>query len=741
MEGYTFMAFEILQLQGIPLQHNLVKELDTLISIQQFNTQKASEEANAAYHKTRWLMLLLGLAAAAVAALVAAAVIRRTARLAAETDRQRTKFQTLFETNTDGIVILNDQGFTECNPATLDMFRMNTAEEFLAAQPADLGAPLQPDGLSARDTAEKYIHRAIVSGHAFFRWEGRRQDGSQFPAEIALHAMKLDGKTYLQAILHDITARQEAEAALQKAHDAAVATNELKSQFLANVSHEIRTPMNGIIGMTRLLLDSALDPRQREYAEAVSRSAESLLVIINDLLDFSKIEAGRLSVEEIPFSAATLFKEVLDLNRPRAGAKGIDLCLEQAGELPAWLLGDPLRLRQILLNLLDNAIKFTERGHITLAVAPISLGDLPGWRLTVRDTGIGIPAEAQAHIFDAFAQADGSTSRRYGGTGLGLAICRQLAELMGGRLSVESLPNLGSAFHLDLPLAAAEAPPEEIATPGALPRFRGARVLVAEDNPVNQKLIRFMLENLGLEVALAEDGRVADEMARRGGLDLVLMDCQMPEWDGLMATRAIREWEARQGAPRLPIVALTANAMPGFAETCRQAGMDGYLVKPLREGELARVLLEWLPGEAVEAAGVETDQAPPAEAAASAGSFDLEKLRHTCRGDAAQVREMLELFIQSSGELLDLLSRAVADRDGDQAARQAHQIKGAAAYVGAAQMTEAARRAEQAGKQRDWGHLEAGAADLEAAFLRVRAEMERILTNDPEAARAGPSRP
>lgn len=724
MQGYTFLAFEILQQEAIPLQRKLVTELDNLIAIQREMSQRATEEARNAFWQTRVLMFVLGLTAAGVVLIVAAIVVRRSRRLAADIDRERTKFRTLFETNTDGIVILDEAGFRECNPATLEMFRMASVDEFLSRRPEDLGAPTQVDGRSAQETAAASIREAIEQGHAMLQWRGRRADGSLFPAEIALHAMSLDGKPYIQAIMRDVTAQKAAEAALKEAHDAAVATTRLKSQFLANVSHEIRTPLNGIIGMSRLLLGTPLDEKQRDYADTVARSAESLLSIINDLLDFSKIEAGRLTVERIPFQLDELLQDVVALQAPRAQAKGIRLILDKRTEIPEWLSGDPLRVRQILLNLVDNAIKFTERGEVEIIVEAAQLPAGAGYRFTVADTGIGIPPEAQARIFEAFAQADGSTSRRYGGTGLGLAISRQLAELMQGRLTLESKPGDGSAFHLELPMTATDAPIELTESAPDLPRFRNTRVLVAEDNPVNRKLTRLMLENLGVEVIEAEDGRAAWERVRQEALDLVLMDCHMPELDGLQATRAIRAWEGDQGMTRLPIVALTANAMPGFEASCRQAGMDGYLLKPMREESLARTLSHWLPDKVIRTTPPESGKTPQAAVSAS---FDLDKIRRICRDETAQVREMLDLFIGSSLPLLERLRQASEARQGDEAARQAHQIKGAAAYIGATAMLEAARCAEGAAKTQDWTRLQACLAELEAAFGRVRAEMERQL--------------
>jgi two-component system sensor histidine kinase/response regulator len=725
VEGYTFLAFDLLQTEGIPLQRELVKELDELIRIQRVMSAKAADKAHTSYEQTRWLLILLGILAVLVAAIVAWAVIQRTARLAAITERERTKFQTLFETNTDGIVILDQRGFTDCNPATLEMFHLNRVEDFLARRPEDLGELNQPCGTPSYVLAQRQIQEAVEKGHTLFDWTARRPDGSTFPAEIALHAMNLDGRPVIQAIMRDISAPKEAEAALKDARDAALQATEMKSQFVANVSHEIRTPMNGILGMTRLLLGTPLNPRQLEYAAAISHSAEALMGIINDLLDFSKIEAGRLTLEEIDFDLDALLKDVLALYRPRADAKGLALHLEKTGAMPTWVRGDPLRLRQILLNLLDNAIKFTQKGEVVLGA---KAEDGERIEFAVRDSGIGIPPAVREHIFQAFAQADGSVSRKFGGTGLGLAICRQLATLMGGELTLESTPSQGSTFRFRLHLVPGQQPHRhQIDLPDVQPpQFPGVRILVAEDNPVNQKLARFMLEDFGAEVLLADNGKVAFDLLEHKQVDLVLMDCQMPEWDGLTATRAIRAREREQGRPRLPIVALSANAMPGFEGKCHDAGMDAYLCKPLGGEALTAAMQRWLPGRGRFEARAQRESQP---AVTTAAPFDLEKIRRLCRGDARKLEEILTLFLSSSEELLAQLAQALEEHDLPQAARQAHQIKGAAAYLGATEATNLAAEVEAAAKAGDQEACLTAQDDLEAAFIRllisIRQELER----------------
>lgn len=786
--------------------------------------------------------------------------------------------QTVINASQDAMIAVGENGLiTLFNPAAERMFQRSTQD--MLGRPLDCVIPEE-----YRELHRGYVVEYFAKGepHAAIgktiELPAARADGTQFPMELSLSIGRHGGERFALAIIRDVTDRKRAEGELQQAKEAAEAANRTKSEFLANISHEIRTPMNGIIGMTELALATDLDKEQREYLDTVLRSGNSLLLLLNDLLDLSKIEAGKLDVETTEFDVVELVESVADMLALRAAAKKLELICDIDPRVPLFLRGDSTRLRQVLVNLVGNAVKFTERGEVIVsAEVEQEAGDNVSLGFQVSDTGIGIPEHRQRAIFETFTQGDGTTARQYGGTGLGLAISKQIVELLGGGISVESSPGKGSTFRFTVPLERVETSTHHpMTTPEQRAALRGRRILVVDDNatvcralqsivtswecdasltsagsealelartasvhgspfdavlldvdmpqtgvlevthtlrndahcgqpgiillsslgsrpeldadsrslcvanltkPIKQgplmqalltaltrsdttravtrntvlppdthkyrprvlvveddsassKAAEGILEGLDCDVTTAPNGRAAIAASEQKSFDLILMDVQMPEMDGLEATRHLRRHNRFKD---LPIIAMTGHATTEDRARCLAAGMDDHLAKPLSTKAVKKAIHRWSTKRRLALSDSDSSDSSTTlsrkckdDDGSQASPIDIERALENLAGDRELLMEVLNTFIQTIPKILDDLDNAISVEDASGLAAAAHNLKGAAANVCAEPIRRTARRLEELGRWNELGDVDCLLDDLREHVDRLRSFAQTV---------------
>jgi PAS domain S-box-containing protein len=659
---------------------------------------------------------------------------RKQAEAAADSSEKAAMLTDIINNTVDGMIVIDEQGIMQMfNPACEKIFGYK-AEEVIGKNIKIL----MPEPYKSEH--DGYLGSYLRTGQAKVigidrELRGQHKDGMSFPLELSVSEIKLRNKRLFSGVVRDISKRKSVEDQLQTymvemewfRNEAEKATR-MKSEFLAMMSHEIRTPMNGVLGMTELLLETGLNGQQARYAKTAMRSAHNLLGIINDILDFSKIEAGRMVLEPLPMDLRKLSQEAIELFSVRAHEKSLELLLHYPDGAPQYVLGDAGRIHQIVSNLLSNAIKFTDKGRVELIVAWLADGKI---KISIKDTGIGIPEDAQAGLFNKFTQADTSTTRKYGGTGLGLAICRQLAALMGGEVGIESAPGAGSTFWFTMHLPAADendlpAPEKDII--GQPEILKGLKILLTEDNPINQEFALEILRQFGCQATLAINGRLAvDFVTGKDTYDLILMDCQMPEMDGYDATRHIREYFRQNSLQRIPIIAMTANAMKQDQEKCLAAGMDDHLAKPFLKKELAAMLMKWLHGAAAPGRPnspqlTKRGQDWEINRAALDGIKDLMGERY---------QEIVQKYVSNTDAMILKMARTFeGSKNPAEIALEAHSLKSSSSYLGDVMVNLAAKDLEAAAKTApSTEDLRQGFETLQTAWQNIRPVYVRELNS------------
>lgn len=641
---------------------------------------------------------------------------RRISSLYDQVTENEKRSRTIVDASLDAIIAIDQQGnIFEFNPAAEEIFGHRKE----AVMGSNLAEIIIPERL--RDAHAKGMAHYLKTGEGpvlgkRIELPALRSDGEEFPAEVSIQAETTANGSIFIAYIRDVTEQKRAEAELREAKDNAEAASAVKSEFLAMMSHEIRTPINGVIGSLSLLQDTQMNPEQEELTRTGRRSSEALLGIINDILDFSKMEAGKFILDSAPLKISDIIETVVLVVSPRAEDKGLAIQTHISQRVPDYLIGDEGRVRQILLNLVGNAVKFTDTGSVTIEVSIIEESEQDTkLRFDVIDTGIGISAENHDELFSEFTTLTPAYTQKFGGTGLGLAISKTLTDLMEGEIGFDSELEKGSRFWFSLPLR--KLSPEALETVAnaekSLADFKdmtfSGTILLAEDNPANQLVTRMALEKSGLRVDIASNGVEAVAALRQRPYDLVLMDIGMPELDGIGATAQIRELPSERS--KTPIIAMTAHVMQGDRSKLLAQGMDGYLAKPASREQLLTYIGEWL--EPVYETAAQTDDDTAATDVApsedSGGQTSLNKVALVQLGedtDVTMLPHLIDTFITTGREQVEKIVAAAEQQDFENIAAQAHALKSSSATFGAVELNALVKSIEQAGKEADSANLQ-----------------------------------
>ncbi len=652
-----------------------------------------------------------------------------------ELRKSELRYSLLSEFSIEGVLIHDDKRVIDVNNTMLRMMGYGSIEEA-----KDVSSILDFVAPDSRQEAERRLREGYEGSYMI---NLKRKDGSVFPAEIHVRNINYNGINARVVCVRDITDKLMMERELRLALDKALEASRLKSQFVANVSHELRTPLNAIMLMNELLEKTTLAPEQKEYIELIKTSAETLLSLINDILDLSKIEAGKLMIEEIDFDLMLQLSEVVSMFRPQATQKGLDLYCHIDNNIPKVLKGDPTRIKQVLMNLLGNAVKFTNQGSVSVNVVIHSSDtnqDIYTLLFQVADTGKGISQEKQEAIFESFTQEDGSVSRRYGGTGLGLTISLNLVRLMGGTMWVDSEVGKGSTFYFTLPLKKGSLSLVERSLIKdrqdeddiQLASLQKLKILLVEDNLINQMLTKRLLQIHGHNVRTVSNGIDALwALTEEGDFDLVLMDVHLPELDGIKTTKIIRGIENYQGIavqnPNIPVVALTANAMKEDIQQCLDSGMNDYLTKPFKYADLMRVIYRNLLNRKDKGGIAEMDEHKgEAIGADNENLIDRAKALELLGGDEEMLDQVYDMFVGYVPDQIRELKDALSSNDLERLGRISHSLKSNAGTIGCERLRAEAYKMEMAAKVSDLEAFNSGFSEFQRLLDRVLVEIGKM---------------